>query len=364
MKETEDRFLQLLRDALWHTGLSRQAMEVSDYQAVMQLAKQQAVPALVADALVRNDFQTNDDCSMATMAAIVRHQRKYKKMNEDLLVLTRVLHEAQIPYVVFKGQVVAALYPHPALRSTGDIDFYVPRSHFMRAVNVIHKRLNVVIDADKLDKHFSFSYRGTRFEMHHRIETFGYKGHQHRFDRLIDKEMAEHAAYREVAGEKVAVLCPLADLVVVFKHLFNHLLVEGVGMRQVCDLAILLHAYRGQYDAVELESYLYQMGYLRAFKAMGTLLVRHLSLPAEDFPFPLEKRWNRWADLLMQEVMACGNFGRAGRKEQHDGKAKSIETARIAMRHCLTYLPLAPFDIACLIPRRIGITLRKYMIRG
>ena len=36
MKETEDRFLQLLRDALWHTGLSRQAMEVSDYQAVMQ----------------------------------------------------------------------------------------------------------------------------------------------------------------------------------------------------------------------------------------------------------------------------------------------------------------------------------------
>mgnify|MGYP000394059226 CR=1 FL=1 len=50
---------------------------------------------------------------------------------------------------------------------------------------------------------------------------------------MIDEAMAEHTDSFTVCdsdgnGTEVSVLTPTEDLIVVFKHWFNHLLVEGV----------------------------------------------------------------------------------------------------------------------------------------
>ena len=47
------------------------------------------------------------------------------------------------------------------------------------------------------------------------------------------------------------------------------------------------------------------------------------------------------------------------KENQKKRKKKSMETATRALRHCVTFLRLAPKDIICLIPRRIGITLKQ-----
>ena len=361
LNDRELLLLQFVREALWRKEALPKAMDADELQALMVLARQHAVPALVADAVVRNGLVTNDDCTLAMVAVCMKHRKKTKMVTEHLLAVTSVLEQAQVPYVIFKGQVMAALYPEAWMRSTGDVDFYVPASDFQRAVQLLRSQLRVSIDEDKLDKHYTFTFQTTRFEMHYRVETFGCEKHQQRFDALIDGSMINHPVAIKI-GEKgyISVLEPVADMVVVFKHLFNHLLVEGVGLRQVCDFALMLYKYHGHYDTKVLEQRLREIGYLRAFRAMLALAVHYLGLQEASLPWPLNHNDARWGTRLMKEIMQSGNFGRKRRQHRKEGRAKSLETAWYAMRHCVAFLPLAPRDIAGLVPKRIGITLSKY----
>ena len=61
----------------------------------------------------------------------------------------------------------------------------------------------------------------------------------------------------------------------------------------------------------------------------------------------------------MDVVLKRGNFGKYNRKYAKSGFKKSMETAKIAMGHCFTFLPLAPSDILPLIPKRISITIHE-----
>lgn len=357
---TRSQLMVLLRDSLWRSGVPMMSYSAQDFSSIIHMARQQSVSALVADSLVRNKIHINDDTAMEVMAILIDHQRKMKRLDRAVTVLATTLAAAAIPYVVFKGQMVARYYVTPSLRSTGDVDFFVPADSYERAVRVITETLGVTVVDDHLDKHSAFVCQGVRYEMHYRIETFGFCLHQRRFDNIIAAEMKQGSPTLRLGDVEVKRLKVETDIMVVFKHLFNHLLVEGVGLRQLCDLAMMLNSARGHYDADRLAMMLRQIGYYRAFKAIGALLVNHLGMDVHIFPYTLTDRDYTWSNRIMAEVMAGGNFGRYGRRYNHSGWAKSMETAWIAMRHCLKFLPLAPLDILCIIPRRISISFKKH----
>lgn len=352
--------LRLVRSALWHNEELPVSYDEELLSPVFRASRQQAVSALVAQALLSNNVRTNDEGAMEIMSILMGHKRQAATRDAHVAMIAQILSEAQIPYLVFKGQIAARYYHQVSLRSTGDIDFYVPLSHYESAKRLMADKLNVPVVDDQLDKHAEFSYQKTRFELHHRIETFGFAGHQHRFDRWIADEAASPHTL-PINGVDVHTLSAVMDILVVFKHLFNHLLVEGVGLRQICDLALMLDRNKGNYDVDLLAARLRQMGYYRGFRAVGALMVDSIGLPLDSFPFPLTKADSRWGRQIMREVMAGGTFGKYGRENKTASLRKSIETAWMAMRHCLGFLPLAPVDIMFLIPRRIGISFKKYL---
>ena len=134
---------------------------------------------------------------------------------------------------------------------------------------------------------------------------------------------------------------------------------EGVGLRQTLDLAVLLNAYRDKMNVGRLMTALDGIGYMKAFRAMLAMMKRYFGFEWLDSNFVLGCRDERYADKLMAAVMESGNFGRKAYMNHTTGKKKSMETATRALRHCVTFLWLAPKDIICLIPRRIGITLKQ-----
>lgn len=181
---------------------------------------------------------------------------------------------------------------------------------------------------------------------------------------MIDEAMAEHTDSFSVCDSdgnetEVSVLPPTEDLIVVFKHWFNHLLVEGVGLRQTLDLAVLLTAYRDKINVGRLMTALDGIGYMKAFRAMLAMMRRYLGLDWFDNFFVYNRCDERYADKLMAAVMESGNFGRKAYRNHTTGKKRSMETATRALRHCVKFFWLAPKDIICLIPRRIGITLKQ-----
>ena len=368
----ENALLEILKREI--TGLDRTEkteLSVAGLKTVMRLAKEHAVTGLVANAAVRNRIviaggaaEGRGEAVMKLMQQTMVHRQTMQRFENAVGRFARLMKEHNIAYVVFKGLAVARHYPEPFVRTMGDVDFYVPKSCFDRAVEVIERELNVLIEKDDVDKHFAFDYEGIRFEMHYQIETFGNKRHQLFFNGLIDECVAKGTAAFAVNDAdnqcvNINVLQPEEDLIVVFKHWFNHLLVEGVGLRQTLDLAVLLQAYDGKIDAAKLMKDVDMMGYKNAFKAMLALMRKHFGVATADSLCTIDARDERYGDKLLEAVMESGNFGRKAYKAKSSGKKKSMETAQRALAHCIKFFWLAPIDILCLIPKRIGISVKQ-----
>lgn len=370
--KVENALLEILRrEVTGQDGTEKMELSVSGLNAVMRLAREHAVTGLVANAAMRNRIviaggaaEGRGEAVMRLMQQTMAHRQNQRRFEDAVGRFARLMEENSIAYVVFKGLAVARHYPEPFVRTMGDVDFYVPQGDFLRAVDVIERGLHVEMDKEDVDKHYCFEWQGIRFEMHYQIETFGNRWHQLRFNRMIDEAMAEHTdsfTLCDSDGNKteVCVLLPTEDLIVVFKHWFNHLLVEGVGLRQTLDLAVLLNAYRDKMNVARLMTALDSIGYMKAFRAMLAMMKRYFGFEWLDSNFVLGCRDERYADKLMAAVMESGNFGRKAYRNHITGKKKSMETATRSLRHCVTFLWLAPKDIICLIPRRIGITLKQ-----
>lgn len=369
---SEKTLLEILRREITGIdGTENMELSVAGLNAVMRLAGEHAVTGLVANAAVRNRIvivgrgtEGRGDVVMRLMQQTMAHRQNQRRFEDAVGRFARLMKENGIAYVVFKGLDVARHYPEPFVRTMGDVDFYVPKEDFLRAVEVIEQGLHVEMDKEEVDKHYSFDWQGIRFEMHYQIETFGSHRHQLRFNRMIDEAMAEQADSFTVCDSdgnetEVSVLPPEEDLIVVFKHWFNHLLVEGVGLRQTLDLAVLLNAYRDKINVGRLMTALDGIGYMKAFRAMLAMMKRYFGTDWLDSTFVFGSCDERYSNKLMAAVMESGNFGRKAYRNHTTGKKKSMETATRALRHCVKFFWLAPKDIICLIPRRIGITLKQ-----
>lgn len=360
-----------MREITGLDGTEKMELSVAGLNAVMRLAREHAVMGLVANAAARNRIviaggaaEGRGEAVMRLMQQTMVHRQAMLRFEDAVGRFARLMRENGIAYVVFKGLAVARHYPEPLVRTMGDVDFYVPKEDFLRAVEVIEQGLHVEMDKEDVDKHYCFDWQGIRFEMHYQIETFGSRRHQLRFNRMIDEAMAERTDSFKVCDSdgnetEVSVLSPTEDLIVVFKHWFNHLLVEGVGLRQTLDLAVLLNAYRDKINVGRLMTALDGIGYMKAFRAMLAMMKRYFGFEWLDSNFVLGCRDERYADKLMAAVMESGNFGRKAYRNHTTGKKKSMETATRALRHCVKFFWLAPKDIIYLIPRRIGITLKQ-----
>lgn len=290
-------------------------------------------------------------------------KRKYDAVMAEFAAL---LQQAQIRFVVFKGLAVAAKYPVPELRTMGDIDFYVPPTDFHRAVEYIESTLCQIEEKDYIDKHFAFTWKGIRFEMHYQMETFGYDKHQAYYSRWMDDAMASGTCCFDALGTPVPMLPPEADLVHVFKHWMNHLIGEGIGLRQTTDIAVLTGAYRQHIDVGPLKQHLSRIGYLRAFDAVVLMVEKYYAIPWPEY---WEDRYmtgslprsvaSRFADRLMNDVLRNGNFGRSAYKYK-TGLAKRLETTFRFFNHCVRYYRLAPKDILHKVPKQIAISLKAH----
>ena len=155
-------------------------------------------------------------------------------------------------------------------------------------------------------------------------------------------------------------LSQVEDIITVFKHMFNHLLVEGVGLRQVVDVAVLLNDYQDAVDAESLRERLSMIGYIKAFDATVAMLNDFLGLPCASRYAGLTERNSQWGRKMMGFVLTSGNFGRNAYKNKSAGLARSGETAGRAFHHIFSLAPLIPSETPGIIARHTALTLRKY----
>ena len=98
------------------------------------------------------------------------------------------------------------------------------------------------------------------------------------------------------------------DACYLFYHLAKHFLMEGIGLRQICDWTLYLYTYADKLDKEQLLKDIRSLGMLRLWEIFGCIAVDYLGLPQSNFPGYNPLRRTQAADL-MNSVLSVGNFG-------------------------------------------------------
>lgn len=143
--------------------------------------------------------------------------------------------------------------------------------------------------------HVEFEYKGVLLEQHHTLIKLYDKEKNEYWERL----MKETFKSMEIEGVPVSVLSPTLHSLYIFLHLYHHLLELGVGLRQFCDWAAILHARKNEIDHEAIRGHLKLLGVESAYRACGCLLIDNLGLPKDEFTYELKSSDKRYAKRIL-----------------------------------------------------------------
>ena len=358
---------EILRGELWGTELSFSQLSHTEFEELMALAGEQTVTGLVGDCLIKNNIKLEREDALSLFAKMKAIEKTNNRVNENLVSFVNFMERKGIDYIIVKGQVAGSFYPNPNARMSGDVDLYFVGDNYQKIKSLVEQRLGKQLSKLSDGKHVEFEVNGVIFELHDKLSRLATREHQAYWDQMIDNAILEGTDTVIINGKEIKTLSATYNALYIFVHLFYHMTASGVGLRQLCDWAMILaqsafqdssSTFQVKNDNVnanpnkksslnreDLGGPLKELGYLKAYKAMGAFLVEYLGLPEEQFPFVLTEKDRKWVETIKKNILKRGNFGRTGRKVKNLGVLHSMETGYLNMAQTLTFYRLAPKEV-------------------
>lgn len=353
---TENILLSLIKNELWNDELPADIPQ-KEINRLLAEANSQSVVGMAINSLIRNNIVMD----RATVLKAVALLSNIKKINEkhygELKDFAEKLNAKDIGYVVVKGQTISELYPNPNVRIAGDIDFLCYDKNYDDIKAELEDLLCIKLPKIIIEKEVAFTRNGILYEFHKDLIIFRYKKHNDFWMKELNKSLAAKH-FSDNSG--VCILEPTINVAYVFAHLFFHFIKGGIGLRHLCDMAVMLHHYKNDIDKERLESILKGTGIFNAFIAFGSVLIDYIGLPKNEFPFDISCKYEKKGKLIMTHVLKVGNFGRKSRKTKSVGFKYKMETALYILKNSIKYFNLAPWEMTMLFPWTIKENLRIY----
>ena len=356
----KELFFALLRNALWHSDEPLPKKLTAQRTAkLLWGVEQQTVGGLVIEALVRNKIEVPEDQYYEAIGMIYQIQQSSQQVTDSLKAFAGLMDEGGVRYVVVKGQAAASYYPNPILREAGDIDYYCDEANMARSLRLLREKWNV--EPMKAEADYQYEYHGVDFEGHFMLS----RRYSKRWDSYWEQLLREDpGAEVTVDGTRVKTLSPTLHTLYIFLHLYHHLLELGIGIRQFCDWAVMLHACRTDIDQEALRRHLKALGMERAYRACGWVLVECLGLPQEEFTYKLKEGDRRYVERILRVVFYRGNMGKYNKRSGFSGWKHNVEATGIKVSHFMKFMPLSPsFScrwIASELTRKFFLKLRQH----
>ena len=362
MERVRNAFIGLLRAGLWERdpveeGFPRLTDE--QWKEVFRLSGRQTVTGIVFDGICRlpDDLQPSPNIFARWVAAVDRVERNNKRMDVVLKDLIKVFVDNGLCPVLQKGQGVADMYSEPLHRECGDIDLYFPEDLSLRQAQRPEKTAQRPEKTENDKAVELVRSHGAKVEnMPDGSQNYEWQGieiEQH--PTIVDLCSPSAGKWiKELDEEPGFIPSPLADglrvpslelnALLLNTHILKHALGKGIGLRQMCDLAMVYHRISGEARREELGERIFSLyrraGILKWSRLLHSFLVDIIGLPAEELPYsekivPIEP--------LLRIVEEGGNFGqhRSGVVTESVLKRK-LNTAWMFVRRAGFSLRFAP----------------------
>ena len=326
---TQEQFFELIRAGLFPDKEARILEHGSsvDWHGLYCLAEEQAVMGLIAAGIenLPSSERPAKEVALQFAGQTIQLEQRNKAMNAFVAKLIEQFRKEDVYTLLVKGQGIAQCYERPLWRAYGDIDLLLSPDNFEKASSVLDnysRETSRETSKDIERKHREYHIDGWTVELHGTMHTNLSRG----IDRWIDK-VQEDVFYdgniRSWINGETQVFLPRADedVVFVFTHILQHLFLEGIGLRQICDWCRLLYTFRDKLDLRVLGDRISRMGLMTEWKVFASLTVQYLGMPETAMPmfgsnvheFKLE------AARLMDFVLKVGNLGHNREVEWSNG---------------------------------------------
>ena len=352
-----------MKSALWNDELSARSIHDVDWGELYGLAKEQCLVGIVADSFrYLREEQCNRDEKLRWLAYVLRLERKNQEMNLVITQLFKKFHQMNFTPVLLKGQAFASNYPYSLHRQCGDIDIYFKcREDCSKAVGWAEKVDRGAADSPdnkRERKHFSFSIWKNIVELHYYMCLFENPRLHKRLQGIIDEEFAcSKPFFVEIGGERIETVPPTLSALHQIIHISRHLLEAGIGLRQICDLALYLDRYHDRIDKEKLNTYLEDLQLTAVAGSLGFIMVNHLGLEEGKLPFGADMQY---ADFILQEIFEGGNFGKKKVEYRNESNSlcRKLQSVFYFYKRCRLYKPLMPMEAKSYYKNKISLNLR------
>ena len=352
MTTSSDILLSLTRAALWDKVPQLDtALTASTWKDIYFQAVKQAVQGIVHDAICRlpEALLPPDEVLLPWKEEVRLIEATRQQQLMALAWVTSCMEaESSLRPVILKGLPLADLYPIPAHRVSGDIDvFYGSAAACLEADHLVAS-WGLPVQRDPLDD--SIYMVGSVPVEHHSLL---YRSHvpfrRRRLISWVERRMKEADATREVVidGLPLHMLSPELDLVQLSGHALKHALNEGIGLRQLCDIALFVSHNREALSPALVCPILKRHDLLRWTDLCLSYGLTYLGLQQEQLPYPVHANPQLVA-AMHEEVLQSGNFGLLDERFHTKGKAPQKKaTAHRIMRNVWRYLRVCPQEAVC-----------------
>ncbi len=310
-----DILFPLLRNGLYEDRAPEMIPQLSagQWDELLETAQRQTVAGIMYHGLSRlgTEYEVPTDVTFRLVAEANRIEQESKRKEAVAWKEFQRMKEEGLHPIVMKGPAIARHYPTPHLRVSGDIDIYLRGDEFHKV------RASLGDKVELADGSVHYACQGVDFDLH---------------DKYFDLYLPE--------SRLPAVPSPYATLLMLSAHIFKHASGPGIGLRQLCDMAVAYHKLDFEPEAL-LETYR-RAGLLKWNVLLYSFLRKYLGL--KDIfgdsikPVPPE--------TLLAIIEEGGNFGHyeQSRKAALSGETRErkIDTAKRYIRRLPFALKYAP----------------------
>lgn len=231
MNKTEEIIFNILRASLFDKKIA--LPENIDWTLVYREMQSQGIlgfPCIWFNDHPINNRMIAEKWSRNVMDQIVYFY--YLLQEQDRLINLLELHG--IEFVILKGCTVARYYPHPELRTMGDIDFLVKHDRYYEVYHILLENGYILMkDEDWTEYHYTMQKNGVVVELHNSPAGVPSGKEGVRLKALIEEGL-NHVEIIEIEGYLIPVLPKVQSGLVLLLHIIHHL-EEGIGWRHVID---------------------------------------------------------------------------------------------------------------------------------
>ena len=341
-----------------------------EWQALFDMSEKQAVAGVAMAALEKLSKKGQKppmDLLYEWIGLSEQIRQENLRQNRYCKQLQRELGEAGLRSSILKGQGILLLYDEclRELRQSGDIDIYVDCG--LKGAMEIARQLGV--DKPQWDyKHLHLNlWDDADVEMHYRVEVLlnlwknrklqkWFKAHTEEVFGPADciatpHSQRENATLSKRERKEIAeIITPTVEFNVfyILLHIYRHFLYEGVGMRQIIDYYFVLKNLNNSLNLDSntnlTDSYAVkavgEFGLERFAKGLMWVMQEALRMPREWMLWGPDEKEGR---LILDEVMAGGNFGHHDSRLTHEGG--KLNTVKQVCKHNWHLMSHYPADV-------------------